>query len=272
MDNLNGYVFKSCIGNNASIEIEKTQPRFSDCMQQLDIENAQDMVQALYFVLLDEANLSPIEFYWSNFNYYCDDPNHQMVSYSNGERYEFGAELKFLATINYDQTTAYLSPRFLDRAWVISMNPAPVETIVGDLSDDSNVRNNEEVISLKTLNDVFDWHNFKDKKMNQITRTRLDRIVDKMKEGKHTISARSLHAICHYYLVAEEYMSSKEVALDYAISQKILPCISGNGKKYGEFLVGLMSICKENQLNRSANIISKIVERSEHEFYGFFSM
>ncbi len=265
---------KDLIGyyNPLTKEIEKTQPRFSDCMQQLSIENEQDMVQAPYFVLLDEANLSPIEFYWSNFNYYCDDPCHQMVSYSNGERYEFGAELKFLATINYDQTTTDLSPRFLDRAWVISMNSVSVDAIIGNLTDDSKVSNNGEVISLKALNNVFDWQNFKDKKMNQITKTRLDRIVDKMKEGRHIISARSLHAICHYYLVAEEYMSSKEVALDYAVSQKILPCISGNGKKYGEFLVGLMSICKENQLNRSANIISKILERSEHEFYGFFSL
>ena len=265
---------KDLIGyyNPLTKEIEKTQPGFSNCMQQLNIENEQDMVQAPYFVLLDEANLSPIEFYWSNFNYYYDDPSHQMVLYSNGEKYKFGAELKFLATINYDQTTADLSPRFLDRAWVISMNPVSVDAIVSDLTNDSKVRNNDEVISLKILNDVFDWQNFKDKKMNQITRTRLDRIVDKMKEGKHTISARSIHAICHYYLVAEEYMSSKEVALDYAISQKILPCISGSGKKYGDFLVGLMSICKENQLNRSANIISKIIERSEHEFYGFFSL
>ena len=93
-----------------------------------------------------------------------------------------------------------------------------------------------------------------------------------MKEENHIISARSLHAIIHYYLVAEEYMSSKEMALDYAVSQKILPCISGQGKKYGEFLNGLMSICKENQLNKSANIISKIIERSQHEFYGFFSV
>ncbi len=265
---------KDLIGyyNPLTKEIEKTQPKFSDCMQQLSMENKCDMVEAPYLVLLDEANLSPIEFYWSNFNYYCDDPSHQMVAYSNGEKYEFGAELKFLATINYDQTTADLSPRFLDRAWVISMNTIPIDAIVGDLTDDVIVGNNDEVISLKTLNDVFDWHNFKDKKINQITKTRLDRIVDKMKEVNHIISPRSLHSIIHYYLVAEEYMSSKEMALDYAISQKILPCISGHGKKYGEFLNGLMSICKENQLNKSANIISKIIERSQHEFYGFFSV
>ena len=258
--------------NPLTKEIESTQPRFSECMKKLNEENANDIVEAPYFVLLDEANLSPIEFYWSNFNYYCDDPTHQVVSYSNGEKYEFGSELKFLATINYDQTTADLSPRFLDRAWVISMNPVSVDAIVTGLADDSIVKNNSEVISLKVLNDIFDWHNVKDKKMNQITKNRLDRIIDKMKEGRHTISARSIHLISHYYLVAEMFMSSKEVALDYAISQKILPCINGNGKQYKEFLNGLMTICKENQLNRSASIVSKILEKSEHEFYSFFSL
>ena len=43
-------------------------------------------------------------------------------------------------------------------------------------------------------------------------------------------------------------------------------------KQYEEFLNGLMNICKENQLNKSASIISKIIDKSEHEFYGFFSL
>lgn len=264
---------KDLIGyyNPLTREIEKTQPAFSDCMQQLDLENANNLVEAPYFVLLDEANLSPIEFYWSHFNYYHDNPKHQEVSYSNGERYEFGAELKFLATINYDQTTADLSPRFLDRAWVISLNPVSVDAIMLGLDEDT-ADNNQEIISLDCLNRAFDWRKAREKKMNQIIKSLLNEIVSKMKEGNHIISARSILAIKHYYLVAEEYMSSKEVALDYAISQKILPCISGNGKKYGDFLNELMSICKENELNKSAGIIAKIIDRSEHEFYSFFSL
>lgn len=258
--------------NPLTKEIEKTQPAFSACMERLSLENQNDIVEAPYFVLLDEANLSPIEFYWSKFNYFCDNPQHQVVEYSNGDKYEFGSELKFLATINYDQTTNDLSPRFLDRAWVISMNPIAVDNVVGNMIDDTMVENNNTIVSLRALQNMFGWENYKEKKMNPVTKTRIDLIVDKMKEGGHRTSARSLHAISHYYLVAEEYMSSKEVALDFAISQKILPCINGNGKAYGEFLKGLMSICKENQLSRSASILYNIIERSEHEFYGFFNL
>lgn len=265
---------KDLIGyyNPLTKEIEETQPAFSKCMKQLNRENIDNTVKAPYFVLLDEANLSPIEYYWSHFNYYADNPSEQKIIYQNGTEYSFGAELKFLATINYDQTTEDLSPRFLDRAWVISMKAMTTDSIGNQLSDDTIVNNNEEIISLEVLNKLFDWKNIKDKKMNQITKTRLERIISKMKDGNHIISPRSINAIIHYYLVAEKYMSSKEVALDYAISQKILPCINGNGKQYGEFLKDLMNICKENQLNKSANIIARIIERSEHEFYGFFSL
>lgn len=265
---------KDLIGyyNPLTKEIEETQPAFSKCMKQLNKENIDETVKAPYFVLLDEANLSPIEYYWSHFNYYADNPRDQKITYQDGTEYSFGAELKFLATINYDQTTEDLSPRFLDRAWVISMKSMPTDSIVYPLSDDTMVNNNEEIISIEVLNKLFDWKSLKDKKMNQITKTRLERIISKMKDGNHVISQRSINAIIHYYLVAEKYMSSKEVALDYAISQKILPCINGNGKQYGEFLKDLMNICKENQLNKSANIIARIIERSEHEFYGFFSL
>lgn len=258
--------------NPLTKEIEETQPAFSNCMKQLTMENRENIAKAPYFVLLDEANLSPIEYYWSHFNYFADNPNNQRIIYQDGTEYFFGSELKFLATINYDQTTEDLSPRFLDRAWVISMKAMPIDSVVSSMADDTMVDNSEKVISINALNKLFNWKNFKDKKINQITKTRLDRIISKMKDGNHTISPRSINSIIRYYIVAEEYMSSKEVALDYAISQKILPCINGNGKQYGEFLKELMNICKENQLNKSANIISKIIERSEHEFYGFFSL
>ena len=265
---------KDLIGyyNPLTKEIEESQPAFSKCIRQLDAEYTDGIVEAPYFALLDEANLSPIEFYWSTFNFYFDDLSRQKVQYSNGKAYTFGDSLRFLATINYDQTTTDLSPRFIDRAWVISMSAAAMDAIIANPTDDSLIENNDVIISLSDLRSVFSWENVKDKKLNQVTKDRLERIIAKMREGGHIISARSLKAIIHYYLVAEEYMTSKEVALDFAIAQKVLPCLSGNGKKYKEFLTSLMNICKENQLNRSANIISRIIDRQEHEFYGFFSL
>lgn len=265
---------KDLIGyyNPLTKEIEETQPAFSRCMKQLDYENSNDVNLAPYFVLLDEANLSPIEFYWSTFNYYSDSAANQVIEYANGQKYKFGQELKFLATINYDQTTAELSPRFLDRAWVIMMNSLNYDLSCYNWADDSDIPNNENIVTLNSLQEAFNVTDIKNLKINSVTKSRLENIISKLKDGGHTVSIRSINAIYRYYVVAEKYMTSKEVALDYAIAQKLLPAICGNGKSYGEFLASLMNLCKENQLNRSANIISKIISKQEHEFYGFFSL
>ena len=252
--------------------IEETQPSFSRCMKQLNYENQNNKVLAPYFVLLDEANLSPIEFYWSTFNHYADNAKQQVVEYANGQKYEFGDELKFLATINYDQTTAELSPRFLDRAWVIMMNSTTMNLDGYSLVNENTILNNEKIISLASLKNAFVNDDIGDFKINSVTKSRLENIILKLKEGGHLVSIRSLNAIYRYYVAAEKYMSSKEVALDFAVAQKLLPSIKGYGKEYKLFLESLMKLCKENQLNRSANIIAKIISKSEHEFYGFFSL
>lgn len=257
--------------NPLTKEIEKTQPAFSDCMETLSEERRLNREKLPYFVLLDEANLSPIEFYWSNFNYFCDHPGHQRIQYANGEEYCFGEELKFFATINYDHTTEVLSPRFLDRAWVILMQDINIEDIISFSQSDREVDNNKEVIAYSNLLQYFGKDTVCDKKLNRVTKERLTSIIGKMNSGGHSISARSVKAICNYYLVAENYMSSKEAALDYAIAQKLLPLLSGNGQLYEEFLKELLLICSDSQLVRCTHIIQRVLDKGEHGFYGFFN-
>lgn len=265
---------KDLIGyyNPLTKEIEKTQPEFTKCMEILSKEKELNKERIPYIVLLDEANLSPIEFYWSEFNYFYDDPENQYIEFSNGVTYKFGKELKFLATINYDHTTEILSPRFLDRAWVILMEEISIDSLLTTSKEDNETLNNQNLISFNSLIQFFDYENYKNKKINPVTKERLNMIIDKLKSVGHSLSARSIKAIIRFYIVAEEYMSSKEIALDYAVAQKILPLIDGNGKEYGVFLQELLLICKNNQLEKSANIIQKIVNKSEHDFYNFFSL
>lgn len=258
--------------NPLTKEVEKVQPDFSICMETLSSERKQEKEKIPYFVLLDEANLSPIEFYWSDFNYYCDSPELQTIKYSNGEEYKFGEELKFFATINYDHTTEMLSPRFLDRAWVILMcSDVNIDNIIAFSQNNMEIEDNEEVVSYSDLVKYFGKSKASERKMNPVTKERLNVVINKMNAGGHSISARSVKAICNYYLVAEEYMSSKEVALDFAIAQKILPLIAGNGKAYEKFLQELLEMCNDSQLERCAQIVQKILNKGEHEFYGFFS-
>ena len=262
--------------NPLTKEIEASQPEFTRCMRTLSTEREMGRQKLPYFVLLDEANLSPIEFYWSNFNYYSDSPEKQTITYANGEEYVFGQELKFLATINYDHTTEVLSPRFLDRAWVILMksdvNIDEILSFAQSKSDENDiVADNDKVISYDNLERLFGKNRVIGKKMNPVIKERLKTVIDLMIKNGHSISIRSIKAVCNYYMVAEEYMSSKEVALDFAIAQKFLPMISGNGQDYRKFLDELFPVCNDNQMGHCADIIKKIIARGEHEFYGYFN-
>lgn len=93
------------------------------------LEAGEDPLEGPPFILaLDEANLSPMEYYWADFMAACDNriavgdgsdgavaakPVHIDIG---GESVEVTGVLRFLATINNDHTTEKLSPRLLDRA------------------------------------------------------------------------------------------------------------------------------------------------------------
>ena len=78
------------------------------------------------WVLLDEANLSPLEHYFSTFLRMCDDyVDRDVLTGDKGERAKLKVpdSMRFLGTVNYDATTEPLSPRMLDRVPVIQINP-----------------------------------------------------------------------------------------------------------------------------------------------------
>src|SRR5699024_2312845 len=90
-------------------------------------KNGNYLNSPMAFIILDEANLSPIEHYWSTFYNLTDSiatqSNLLSISLGNNLNLEFANNLRFIATINYDQTTENLSPRVIDRANIIQIPP-----------------------------------------------------------------------------------------------------------------------------------------------------
>ncbi|MCR4815445.1 MAG: hypothetical protein K5879_11540 [Lachnospiraceae bacterium] len=74
------------------------------------------------FILLDEANLSPMEHYWADFMNLCEawSPNNS-IDLGGGKIFRIPEALHFVATINNDHTTTVLSPRLIDRSSVIDL-------------------------------------------------------------------------------------------------------------------------------------------------------
>lgn len=108
--------------NPLSKTFDKSNRSVYDALHQLDTEKREGVCKFPYVILLDEANLSPMEYYWADFMNICDDLGHESKVNLGGD-YVFGIPetLHFLATINNDHTTETLSPRLIDRAWIVSL-------------------------------------------------------------------------------------------------------------------------------------------------------
>lgn len=258
---------------------DKSNRRIYNALHQLDTEKRAGILKLPYIILLDEANLSPMEYYWSDFMNICDDLGpHSKVNL--GEDYVFGVPetLHFVATINNDHTTETLSPRLIDRAWIITLPQLNLRDY-SSLGNESNIPAEEvEVISWKSLRDAFTPVKDECFFTPELQKC-YESIVAKLREKKFTVSPRIDIAIKRYWAIASKYFEMDDtktvaptIALDYAIAQRILPKIGGNGEEFEKWLKEFSSLCSSNGLNTSAAIVKDIIERGNQQmkYYQFF--
>lgn len=225
----------------------------NECSKNIDISKIPP-----YVFLLDEANLSPIEHYWSPFLRACD-------SFQEGNELSLGGSriwhlpryVRFLATVNFDHTTEALSNRFLDRSWVITLSPDYFDLEFEQINFTREFAG-EEAFSFEKILSVFacNTNDVPDQDNIQL----LDELARICKEHAYPISPRSLIMMKKYIASASRLMSlktrdSKYAPIDYAFSQKVLPQLTGPAELIESLIDDLINKCSElkntkNQLNR----------------------
>ncbi len=254
---------------------DKSNRRLYDGLRILDYEKRQDYSKLPFIILLDEANLSPMEYYWADFMNICDDFDDN--NYINiGAEHEFlvPETLRFVATINNDHTTETLSPRLIDRAWIVSLPQAPTDVVITD----SHITNDEvEIIPWESIRSIFAPLEVEIKQMGDIEKEIYTRIRDMLKSVGIILSTRTDRAIRRYWSVAQslfesEGSSASISALDHAISQKAIPKIAGNGEVYRKFLEDFRDYCKDKELRKSRILLDDIINKGERSmgYYRFF--
>lgn len=265
--------------NPLSKSFDRSNRRIYDALHQLDTEKRAGILKLPYMILLDEANLSPMEYYWSDFMNICDDlsPDSKV---NLGEDYIFGIPetLHFAATINNDYTVQALSPRLIDRAWVITL-PQLTLRDYGMLNNEESIPKEEiEVVSWSSLREAFTPAKSACVFTPEIQKC-YELIIAKLREKKLSVSPRIDLAIKRYWAVASRYFEMDDtktapatVALDYAVAQRILPKIAGNGEDFEKWLEEFRSLCSNNGLNTSAVMLKDIIERGNQKmkYYQFF--
>lgn len=261
--------------NPLSKKFDRSNRRVYDALHFLNTEKCREMSKFPYLILLDEANLSPMEYYWSDFMNICDDLGSQSkINLGEDYVYTIPETLHFFATINNDHTTETLSPRLIDRAWIISL---PKQNNISFKNIDIP-NENIELVSWRSLSNAF----APDKAeyvFNSEVQKNYNSIILKLKEKRFTVSPRVERAIKRYWDVASITFEADEtktepeiVALDYAVAQRILPKIIGSGEEFEKWLEDLKSLCNNHGLNMCVRILKDIIERGNQQmkYYQFF--
>lgn len=249
------------------------QPSRTGLYEFLRLSRNDDYKLSPRMVLLDEANLSGIEHYWSDFLGMCDPEGRRRIETGSPDedlRYlEIGDNTRFIATINNDATTERLSPRMIDRAPVISLEIDSVqEATLGEFSNLDGAIKYSELQSFFGQKDQAELNTNEGKKLKSIIEILGRR--DNSWGQPISISARKLSAITNYCYVISPLLTSDQ-AIDFAIAQHVLPHIEGYGSGFKERLEALRSELGAD-LPRSRNIMDRIISSGSEltNSYSFF--
>ncbi len=246
-------------------------------LRDLDYECNNDLYDRspILYIILDEANLSPIEHYWSMFINDTDRDTNSLfeIDLGNGGLINHRNAIIFIGTINNDHTTEKISPRILDRVNLIYFRPEDIDqfnasSVLEELYVPKQMLEHFCVVCNSSDSDYVG----ETKLSNQ--KEKYKRVKIHMRDKMHIfLSPRIDNAMEQYCRVANKYMNEEDRPLDYFIAQRVLPLICRGNK---ETLEGLKSIISEFKLNKSVsvNILEQIIKRGEDQYdqYDYFSI
>ena len=236
-------------------------------LKQLDYECKNNLFSnsTFAYVILDEANLSPLEHYWSIFynltDSKVDEKNYFNLDLGGTEHINYTNNLRFIGTINYDQTTEELSPRVIDRANIIRLKPQ-------DFNLDNLMYHDIKKVLLryKDIQDFFELLDFKSEVNIAFDNERekvFEDIKAQFKKLNIYISPRVEISIKRYCSVAKNIMHEENKPLDYSIAQRLLPLINVQGTNSKQKLKDLQAMLPEEKFSISANILKDIISLGE---------
>nr|MDT0252966.1 hypothetical protein [Endozoicomonas sp.] len=240
------------------------QPAKTGLYQFLRHGQEDQAAQVLRLVLLDEANLSPIEHYWSDFLAMCDvECRYRSLDtgMSGDDRFLAAAgNLRFVATINNDHTTEPLSPRLCDRVPVISMDipHMPTAREFGSVILDG-------AVPFHQLENYFGLPQELAEDAPPVLSGCYEilEMRDRLYGNPILISQRKRNAMLAYYEVACRYLDRKDAA-DFALSQHAVPLINGYGKNFQKRLEKLRDHASQNSLARTSMLIDDILANGDN--------
>lgn len=245
----------------------KSESAVYDALALAEGENCE--TSAPMVILLDEANLSPLEHYWAPFLKHADPTSSSPRTFSLGGDCirTIRPHLRFLATVNQDPTTEELSPRFLDRSWVIVLRePSDDEALPGDCPAPPV----KPAVPFAAMQQAFAVDALDSPSPESVNKW--DKIRAICRRHRCPIMPRCSKMVADYTKVASLYMEDVYRPLDYAVAQKVLPCLAGSGSSFRSMLDELRREC-EGTLPVCYSLLSTMISAGDQNMgtYRFFA-
>lgn len=237
--------------NPLTKRFESADPMRYEAVRMMDVEARRGKPTAPYFMLLDEANLSPMEYYWADFMNVSDERGRlAFLSLGGDTRCRIPDHLRFLATINNDFTTEALSPRLLDRAAIVTL---PETDIVTPMQLTA-----APLVSWAALTETFGAKPADD---------RVKKLVGEL-EGAFTglgiaPSIRTRKDLLGYVAAGVTLFGNVEAPLDYAAMQRLVPKVNAAGDDVREALEKLLTFTREHGMVRTEAAVVDMIRRGD---------
>ena len=182
----------------------------------------------MHLVCLDEMNLSQVEHYFSDFmmvlertgddrviQCFAPEVVSEQCPFRKWGRVRLSNALRFVGTVNIDETTRLLSDRFLDRVNFITLTPQALPDSTRTSSEFANAEGR-----IVTLSDFVGWTT--DHALPSDLGLLLDQMRPLLTRMGCPISPRAYRGICRFVASAVPVMTP-ERAFDVQVAQRVIP-------------------------------------------------
>jgi MoxR-like ATPase len=236
----------------------------------------------IYLTLLDEFNLAPPEYYFSEFLRLLQmNPAERVLRlYTPGTAIEddpippevpVGPNVSFWGTVNLDETTEALSPRLLDRVHFVIVSGEDLEKDGAKGAEKKSAAgaplgplSYEQMVQARA----------RDAQPNQEAAAHVQRALAILAEDRNdwgprvTFYPRQLREVDRYLAAARPVLSATAAA-DLVINQRVLPGLRGRGEAFRRRLEALLAHLGNASLRRSASRLERIIRHAEENYDAF---
>ncbi|MEQ8763478.1 MAG: AAA family ATPase [Planctomycetota bacterium] len=229
----------------------------------------------LYLICLDEMNLSRVEHYFAHFLSVMERPatsrSVELYAASLGSAADpyaayrhlpIGDNVRFIGTVNIDETSYFFSPRVIDRASLIVLEEPDLSGSVLPENDRDRLGGLQPV----HRSEYESWIRSHDQAKESV-RAFVMELDEVLRRGRSGLAHRTFRRFLRYVASAESLLD-EDRAFDLAFAQIVIPRLKQSAVGFSAMIDGLRQKMTEGRFPRSATLLERLIEaQGDYDFF-----